>query len=369
MLIRPHHEIPGDPRRILVIQLGDIGDIVWTWPALAAIHDRYPAAEITLLARKGRGGLLEANPFLQEVVEVIQPQGGGLASLSAQAGFLAGLRRRRFDLAVDLRGDERGAFLAWSTGAPVRIALAYGRNDVPFWRNRLFTHLAAAPLPGKGPFRGPAEQSLDVLRPFGIDIEGELPPFPVPPVIAERVDRLLKDEGMDMAIPWVTISPYSRWAYKEWGQGKWIDVIRWLWEHWGAASAIVGSADDRNKADELVQGGGECVRNLAGKTTLAELAGVINRSILHVGVDTGGPHLAAALGLPTATIYGPSFGEAWAHPGPMHRVVFPDRDCVPCRKLGCDNSHRSECLEELEPGKVKQALEELLIGLGYMPRS
>jgi ADP-heptose:LPS heptosyltransferase len=369
MLICPHHEIPGNPRRILVIQLGDIGDIVWTWPALAAIHDRFPGAAITLLARKGRGGLLEANPFLQEIIEVIQPQGGGLVSLSAQAGFLAGLRRRRFDLAVDLRGDERGAFLAWSTGAPLRIALAYGRNDVPFWRNRLFTHLAAAPLPGKGPFRGPAEQSLAVLRPFGIDIVGDLPPFPVPPVIAERVDRLFKDEGMDMAIPWVTISPYSRWTYKEWGTEKWISVMRWLWDCRGVASAVVGSMDDRSKADEFVRSGGDHVHNLAGKTTLAELAGVIARSVLHVGVDTGGPHLAAALGLPTVTIYGPSFGEAWAHPGPRHRVVFPDRDCVPCRKLGCDNSHRSECLEELEPVKVRQALEELLNGLGYTART
>ncbi|PKN34780.1 MAG: hypothetical protein CVU61_06970 [Deltaproteobacteria bacterium HGW-Deltaproteobacteria-19] len=368
MQIRERHEIPGTPLRIIVIQLGDIGDIVWTWPALAAIKGRFPAAEISLLTRKGRGGLLEANPLLREIIEVVQPQGGGLAALSAHAGFLVSLRRRRFDLAVDLRGDERGALLAWSTGAPMRIALAYGRNDVPFWRNRMFTHLAAAPLPGKGPYRGPAEQSLDVLRPFGIEIEGDLPPLPVPPVIAERVDRLFGEERMDTEVPWVTISPYSRWAYKEWGQEKWIDVIRWFWERWGAASAIVGSAEDRSKADELVQGCGEYVRNLAGKTSLAELAGVIARSVLHAGVDTGGPHLAAALGLPTVTIYGPSFGEAWAHPGPRHRVVFPDRDCVPCRLIGCNNSHRSECLEELGPEKVKLVLEDLLTGLGWIPR-
>ncbi|NPU86203.1 MAG: glycosyltransferase family 9 protein [Syntrophaceae bacterium] len=351
-----------------MIQLGDIGDIVWTWPALAAIHGRFPAAEMSLLARKGRGGLLEANPLLREIIEVVQPRGGGIAVLSAHANFLASLRRRRFDMAVDLRGDERGALLAWSTRAPVRIALAYGRNDVPFWRNRMFTHLAAAPLPGKGPFRGPAEQSLDVLRPFGIDIEGDLPPFPVPPVIAERVDRLFREERMDMELPWVTISPYSRWTYKEWGQEKWIDLIRWFREHWGAGTAIVGSVEDRDKADELLRGGGDHIRNLAGRTSLAELAGVIARSVLHVGVDTGGPHLAAALGLPTVTIYGPSFGEAWAHPGPRHRTVFPDRDCVPCRKIGCDNSHRSECLEELGPEKVRKAAGDLIASLGLISR-
>jgi ADP-heptose:LPS heptosyltransferase len=368
MLIRPHHEIPGDPRRILVIQLGDIGDVVWTWPALHALRTRFPGAELSLLTRRGRGGLLEANPLLREIVEVVQPRGGGLRALSAHAGFLVRLRRGRFDLAVDLRGDERGAFLARSTGAPVRISLAYSRRDVPFWRNRMFTHLAAAPLPGAGPYRGPAEQSLGMLRPFGIDVEGDLPPFPVPSVIAERVGRLLEQERMDMEIPWVTISPYSRWTYKEWGQGKWISVVRWLWDRWGTASAIVGSADDRDKAEELLRDAAGPVCNLAGKTTLAELAGVIARSILHIGVDTGGPHLAAALGLPTVTIYGPSYGDAWAHPGPRHRVVFPDRDCVPCRKAGCDNSHVSECLEELGSEKVMQALEELLAGPGGIAR-
>jgi heptosyltransferase-3 len=369
MLIRPRPEIPGNPRRILVIQLGDIGDIVWTWPVLAAIRGRFPGAEMTLLARQGRGGLLEANPLLREIIEVAQPREGGLRSLAAQLGFLGRLRRGRYDLAVDLRGDERGAFLALASGAPVRIALAYGRSDVPFWRNRMFTHLASAPLPGTGPSRGPAEQSLGMLRPFGIDIEGDLPPFPVPPTVARRVELLFAAERMDTTIPWVTVSPYSRWTYKEWGQEKWIDVIRWLRDRWGAATAVVGSAADREKAEDLVRSGGGQVKNLAGKTTLAELAGVIARSVLHAGVDTGGPHLAAALGLPTVTIYGPSYGEAWAHPGPRHLVVFPDRDCVPCRMTGCDNSHRSECLEELGPGKVREALDDLIVSLGLIARS
>jgi len=367
MLIRPRHEIPGDPRRILVIQLGDIGDIVWTWPALYAIRTRFPRAELSLLTRKGRGGLLEGNPLLREIIEVVEPRDGGFSALSAHVGFLGRLRRGRYDLAVDLRGDERGAFLARISGAPVRIALAYYR-DVPSWRNRMFTHLASAPLPREGSFRGPAEQSLDVLRPFGIDIEGELPPFPVPPAVAERVDRLLRQEGMDLDLPWVTLSPYSRWTYKEWGQEKWADVIRWLRDRWGVGSAVVGSAGDRGRAEELVRDAGGPVHNLAGRTTLSELAGVIARSVLHVGVDTGGPHLAAALGLPTVTIYGPSFGEAWAHPGPQHRVVFLDRDCVPCRKTGCDNSHVSECLEELGPEKVRQAVGDSLARLGLIPR-
>jgi ADP-heptose:LPS heptosyltransferase len=362
MKIQARHEILGSPKRILLIQLGDIGDIVWTWPAIYALKAQFPGARLSLLTRKDRGCLLDENPLVHEIIEIAQSKDGWLKSSITQIDLVRKLRENHFDLVIDLRGDERGAFTARLSGAPMRASVFY--KDASIWRNRMFTHLAAATLPGDFPFRGPAEHCLGVLRPFGIDVEGALPLFPVPVSIAERADSLLRKMKVNPGDRFVTISPYSRWKYKEWPQEKWIPVIHWLWERWRITSVIVGGKEDWDKANELKLFGDDFVCNLAGETALAELAGVIHRSLLHVGVDTGGPHLAAALGLPTVTICGPSFWEGWAHSGSKHRVVFPDKDCVPCHKIGCENSHRSECLEELDPQKVQLAIGELLVQMG-----
>ena len=85
--------------------------------------------------------------------------------------------------------------------------------------------------------------------------------------------------------------------------------------------------------------------NLAGQTTLAELAAVLSQSRLHIGVDSAAPHIAAAVGVPTVTIYGPSSWFDWSPVGDSHRVVLPNMDCVPCHQKGCDGSGRSRCLE------------------------
>ena len=102
------------------------------------------------------------------------------------------------------------------------------------------------------------------------------------------------------------------------------------------------------------------VYNLAGKTTLAELAGVLSLSGFHLGVDSAAPHIAAAVGTPTLTIFGPSDWRDWAPVGDKHRVVVSNMDCVPCYKKGCNGSERSICLETLEVKTVQDAIREVL---------
>ena len=102
------------------------------------------------------------------------------------------------------------------------------------------------------------------------------------------------------------------------------------------------------------------VYNLAGKTTLAELAGILSLSSFHLGVDSAAPHIAAAVGTPTLTIFGPSDWRDWAPVGDKHRVVVSSMDCVPCYKKGCDGSERSLCLETLEVKTVQDAIREVL---------
>jgi heptosyltransferase-3 len=110
------------------------------------------------------------------------------------------------------------------------------------------------------------------------------------------------------------------------------------------------------RATELVNKCVGAAYNIAGRTTLAELAGVLSLSSLNVGVDSGATHIAAAVGTPTITIYGPSDWRDWAPVGDKHCVVVSEMKCVPCHIKGCKGSGRSLCLENLEVDKVQEVI-------------
>lgn len=368
---------PSQTSRILIIQLGDIGDVVWSLPALQAVREAYPGATIAVLLREGNGALLAADILPPEIFEVRKGQGRFFGNLSASLRLVRELRRKRFDLVFDLRGDERGGYMAFLTGAPVRAAQHY--PGLSRLRNRLFTHLTTLPPSGGGPKEGAAAPYLGILKAFGIESGTVIPELHLSNEVRLRTAKLLVEEGILPAAEttagdrtthshtgssygWVTVNPFSRWSYKEWSPEKWVQIIDWLQQEFGIAAVIVGSPAERGRAGELALGCLGTVHNLAGRTTLAELAGVLERSRLHVGVDSAAPHIAAAVGTPTVTLYGPSDWRYWAPPGERHRVAVSDMDCVPCDKKGCEGGGVSRCLNNLEVIRVQAVLREALSG-------
>lgn len=361
MIIGDHHTISTDIQNILIIQLGDIGDVVWAIPTLWAVKDAYPQANVSVLLREGFGCLLESDPSIYKTFEVKRDHEGHLHNTIDQVRLIKELRQEHFDLAFDLRSGDRGAILARLTGAPMRASLYY--HDVPFWRNRLFTHLLVEPAPPKERVYGAAEQSLSIVRGFGIQAKKLIPRIWVSDRVMERVNRILAECNIDSVSSdashrWLTINPFSRWSYKEWPYDKWVQVIDWLWNKFKLTSVIVGSPDEMAKAAALVNMCSGYACNLAGKTALDELAGVLSLGSFHIGVDSAAPHIAAAVGTPTIIIYGPSDWRDWAPVGNQHRVVVPDRECVPCYKKGCNGSGLSQCLETLEVETVQKAIQE-----------
>ncbi len=346
-------------KKILVIQLGDIGDVVWATPTLWALKKSCPGATLSVLVREGSGALLEADPSVDKVFEVSRYRGSLPNGIIASLRLIGSLRQEHFNVVFDLRADDRGAIMAFLSGAPIRGALLC--HDVPFWRNRVFTHLVTPP-PQPGRIRGAAEQSFSLIREFGIGAENAIPRLWVSEEVKGRVRKLLEAENLDKR-GWITLNPFSRWAYKEWESGKWAHIINWLWDEHRAATVIVGSAEERQRVEELMVACRGKVYNIAGKTTLAELAGLLSLSRLHIGVDSAAPHIAAAVGTPTVTIFGPSDWLDWAPIGEWHRVVLPARECAPCHRKGCEGMGKSRCLEELEPDKVQKGIEELLVRL------
>jgi len=344
-----------DVRRILIVQLGDIGDVVWSTPTFRSVKE-YFGVPVSVLVREGSGALLTADPSICSVFEVPARPPNFVQGALNQAALIRSLRGEHFDLVFDLRSDDRGAIMTFLTGAQRRASLYYER--VSFWRNRLFTHLAIPPSPRER-HRGAAEQSLRIVRAFGVPTPNEIPRLWVADETSRRVDRLLEKEGIAFRGGWATLNPFSRWPYKEWDLRKWSEVIDRLGEEFQVATVLVGSKSERERAQRLCRER-RTVHNLAGRTSLAELAALLQRSRLHMGVDSAAPHIAAAVGTPTVTIYGPTDWHDWAPIGENHRVVVSPLPCVPCFRKGCDGQGKSRCLDDLTVGEVMETIRAAL---------
>ena len=362
MFIKGNDPISKNIRNILMIQLGDIGDVVWATPAFRAVKEAYPQANVSVLLRESYGTILEADSHIYKIFEVKRYRGNLINAVKKQIGLLGTLRREHFDLVFDLRSDDRGAFMAFFSGASIRATLMYPHAS---WRNRLFTHISVPPVP-KERIYGAAEQTLRLVRDFGIDTKDTIPKLWISEKVKKRVEKLLDGYGITSVSRWITLNPFARWQYKEWEYEKWMQIVDWLWDEYGISTVIVGASEEREKSINIANKCRGQIFNLTGKTSLEELAGVLSLSGLHVGVDSAAPHIAAAVGTPTITIYGPTDWRDWAPQGEIHSVVIPDRDCIPCYRKGCDGSGTSKCLKELTVDKVKRAIQAFIAKSGIL---
>jgi heptosyltransferase-3 len=336
-----------NPRAILLLQLGDIGDVVLTTPCIQALRANFPKARLVVMVREKAAELLTDFSGLDEVIPVRKARGGIFGEITGQFGFVRALRAHDFDLAIDLRTGTRGAILARLSGARRRVG--FFTDNEAWWRNRLFTDLLRYDYT---PDLHVKDHLLALLEAFGILVLHRVPELRISGSMLAEADRLLAGINHNSG-PLVAVQPFSLWQYKEWGREKYVALIRWLVTTYRATVLITGGGAEYARAEEIKRDCGDGCHNLAGKTSLALYAALLSRCRLFIGVDSAGLHIAAAVGTPTVSLFGPSSPISWAPLGHGHMVVQKDFPCVPCRQKGCDGSGKSRCLDELT---VEQAL-------------
>ncbi|MBW1954826.1 MAG: glycosyltransferase family 9 protein [Deltaproteobacteria bacterium] len=356
-LFKGRNPLPKIGGPILLIQLGDIGDVVLSVPALLALQRHFAGCDVWMGVRKKAEGLLEDIQGLAGVIGVDAAPSSPAPALRYYAGFVSALRRKRFSLAVDLRTGTRGTFMAYLSGAPVRIGrLDHGKQEI---RKRLLTHLVR-PDPRLEAEQYAALHHLNILAAVELPCDQGTPVIPVPAGKKRRVHGFFESQGIPADRPVVAVSPFSLWSYKEWRLEGWTRVIRDLVQRYGVSILVTGSRQECARARALVRRIPEGAYNLAGKTPMEMLPALFAACRLFVGVDSGSLHVAAAVGTPTVALFGPSSVVTWAPRGKRHLTVSKDWPCLPCRKKGCDNTETSRCLEELTAEEVLAAVDQQL---------
>lgn len=301
-----------DIRRIAVLRGGGLGDLMFAMPAIAALKARYPDAEITLLGIPGHAALLEGRPGpVSSVLELPFSPGvrpGGEDPLAVER-FFGGVRGS-FDLAVQLHGGGRNSnpFLlrldarhTIGTRTPDAVGL---ERTIPYvyYQHEVFRALEVVGLAGAVP----------------VDLE------PRVQVIPDEVERAADLTG-DRAV--IALHPGATDPRRRWPSSSFADVaVRAAAD--GCEVLVVGDATDAATADEIVRLALDehptaDVRSLAGRLSLGELAGVLDRSAVMVGNDSGPRHLAQAVGTPTVGVYWiGNVINAGALGRTLHRVHF-----------------------------------------------
>ena len=341
--------------RILLIQLGDIGDVVLTLPAVRALRESYPQARIVVCVRDKAREIMEDCPWVSGVMAVESAHRRPMESAAHQLRWFMALRQHRFDLAIDLRTGTRGAIMARLSGAPIRI----GRfaEDGRLWRNRMFTTLVQ---PENELMQYAAEHNLNILSPLHLHIENRCPQVGIPSHRRAAALALWSQEQIPSDKPTIAFHPFSLWKYKEWRMDACARVVDAIQLHYGAVAVITGSPDERDRAEQLAALCQTRPINLAGKTSIGELATVLSRCSGFIGVDTAALHLAAAAGIPTLGIFGPSSQACWAPRGDRHKVISSALPCVPCRQKGCQDSEISRCLDTLTFDDIQEKLRQFM---------
>ncbi len=353
------------PKSILVIVTRRIGDVLLTTPLIRSLKLAWPDAAIDVLVFSGTEGVLSANSDLRKVI--IVPEN---AKDKSHLGILFSLIRR-YDLAVSTLPGDRPTFYAWLTGRYRIGFISSGAKNL--WKRLLLskgkifddrnTHtvlmnLALADL-------------LGIQRSYNVVVEWKA-------AERERVERLLPSA---VAKPYAVMHIYPKYRYKMWRRDGWLEVARWLHTQ-GISIILTGGRDLLELAyiealQQQMPGG---VTNIAGKLSLSELAFLISQASIYVGPDTAVTHMAAALGVPTVALYGPTNIVKWG-PWPKEyaeannpfvmrgsqyvnnvALLQGDGDCVPCMEEGCKQhiASESDCLLMLSPAQVIEAMVKMM---------
>ncbi|HET7551288.1 MAG TPA: glycosyltransferase family 9 protein [Gemmatimonadaceae bacterium] len=341
---------PGSPlpRRILVIQLRRLGDVVLTTALLDDIANAFPDAAVDFLVGPAAAPLLAGHPLIRERI---------VFDSARRKAMTREIRSRRYDWVVDLQGSLPTAMLARASRARVRIG----------WRVRgwrlWYTHAKSR----KGPIEYVVRERRRLLELAGLAVGDSLPSLHLSAEERELGERDARSCGAPPDAPRVGILLSTREPAKDWKLDGFVDVARALVAE-GVTPVIFQIAGDEERAERIRAFAPGAV--LVPPLELRRFLGVLATASVFVSGDTGPAHMADALGVPRVTIFGPTPSAAWCPglsttvpvQGPGARIVrmrdrasmlaqghdftggvTPDMVLAPVRRLLGERSRNGTC--------------------------
>ena len=338
----PHDGAGGldELRRVLLIRLSSLGDILLMTPLLNLLHATCPQAQIDVLVKAEYHDLLRAHPSITRLLI--------FDSRQSLLGTLRSLRADRYDLALDLHCTPRSQLLL--RGLRARRKLTYNKRVL---RRALLARLGWNTLRRMTPV---PELYAAPLRRLGLTDRLGAPSMHLDPESIEAVQshiaRSLPDASHQ---PLLAVAPGARWATKRWPVERFAAVAQELAREKQAAVVILGGPDEAQLARTLYDKIDVPVVNGAGTLSLMNSAALLSRCRLLISNDSGLMHMATALRVPVVAIFGPTVQEFGFYPFQARaEVVSEPLSCRPCSTKGsryCPRGHHA-CMQDIPSARV-----------------
>jgi len=350
--------------RILLVRLREIGDVVFTTPAVGALRRRFPDAHISYLVEPAAAPVVARNQHINEVI--VAPRTRGLRGLVEEAALVGRLRSARFDVAIDFHGGPRASTLTWLSGARMRVGYTIvGRS----W---MYTHRIDRPRALRA--RHSVENQWDLLAPFDIprpDPASSPVEMPVDPRVAASVAERLTEAGTRPSDQLIVVHVSAGNPFRRWPIASFAAVAADLAAADERHRVVVTSGpSDREAAARVIADSRARLREpdrdrilSCGEFSLAELRALTDRAALYIGGDSGPLPIAATSHVPIVALYGPTLparSAPWRAPAwPAVAVEVDGLPCRPCNQRVCEPGD-FRCLGRIEPRQVVDAARQVI---------
>ena len=307
-----------DAQRVMLLDLGFLGDSIHLLPALWVLRQAYPQAELHVMVSEHVTKIMEIAPWVDKVWGYPRfPRG---PKWYQDFGRIRRLRAAKFDVVINLNGSDRSSILTGLSGARWRLGRCPEDGGPAFW-NAMFTHIVEHPYKTELI----STQRWHCLKKAGFP--GDQPE--VHPDIPETARRSALEKAGG-AGGWIHVSPFTTEDYKELPPGQIAEVLSQLHRHFPEKKIILtcsGHVREKTKMSALLAAlDFKPWRVFAGELDLLELAALLQSSSLHLGGDSGGLHVAWMTGVPTVTWFRRYEGlPDWQPVGALHRSVVGER--------------------------------------------
>jgi len=330
--------------KILLIQLRRLGDLILTTPAILAVREHFPGAQIALAVSRECESLLPAIQGLQQTFLTKR----GFRDLSTWMQ----IRRSGFDCVIDFTRNDRSAWLTVLSAAPRRIVSHRLKTKSKF-RALFYNEFVDCAMKQMHT----VDYGLALLRPLGISAAADDPVLDLPRAAKERASALISDQIRQQ--PFAVFHPGSARAEKLWDPERWSQIIKFAAIELGLFPVLSGSENNFERAHlasirEKLQ---TPVLDLSGQLDLLVLAALLEHARLLVTVDSAPMHLASATGTPQVVLFGPTNPFHWRPRKSPAAILFGDSP-EPLRHFQVPEPKRA--MNQISTGTVIDAMRSML---------
>lgn len=341
------------PKRILIVKLSAIGDVLMATPAARALRTAYPDSYIAWIVERKSADVVLGNPYLDEVIVWERVKTGKLipdavSFIRSLSRLKKELRARHFDVCIDLQGLLRSAGVCLVSGAKRRIGFSDASEGGAYLYHDRYD-------PG-GDEVNAQQRNLDLLKMVGVESTDTAMHMPVSDQDREFAEGFFAEHGL-IGKKVVGFCPATTWVNKHWTPEGWSSVADLLADRYGARPLIFGSKADIKLANIISDGARNKPVISAGLTTLKQAGALMEKCAAVIGVDTGLLHMAVALDRPAVGLFGAS---AWRCFLKKDNFIWVAKDfpCSPCRRHPtCSNV---DCMQAITAEDVDEAVRQWL---------